>query len=353
MSKIGRNDPCPCGSGKKYKNCCLVRDKTPPGENEEEPLQSLFEEIRESLKGREFSSLEEAQGFLNELMERKNLEGKPEFWGFSPEEMHRLLHFPFDRTADLVAFNHDLPPEVFQSVPMVADILVFLNELFRVDPLKATAKGNLPLKFCQLLLEKLPPSERSYDFPIRSERDSMRLHSLRHILRMCGWIKKEHNSFCLTQKGKKIFARGFQGEDFFHLLKVYTTRFNWAFQDRYPPFWIIQGGFLFSLYLLTQKALEYIEDTQLANYFIEAFPLILGEAEVITYLKPEETVARCYSLRFLEKFCKMFGFVEIKKEEKDLYRYRLFIKASAFLKNYIQWKAPARFPFSPISKAVH
>jgi preprotein translocase subunit SecA len=21
--KIGRNDPCPCGSGKKYKNCCM------------------------------------------------------------------------------------------------------------------------------------------------------------------------------------------------------------------------------------------------------------------------------------------------------------------------------------------
>jgi len=24
MSKIGRNDPCPCGSGKKYKKCCLA-----------------------------------------------------------------------------------------------------------------------------------------------------------------------------------------------------------------------------------------------------------------------------------------------------------------------------------------
>ena len=22
-AKIGRNDPCPCGSGKKYKKCCL------------------------------------------------------------------------------------------------------------------------------------------------------------------------------------------------------------------------------------------------------------------------------------------------------------------------------------------
>lgn len=25
--KIGRNDPCPCGSGKKYKKCCLNRDE--------------------------------------------------------------------------------------------------------------------------------------------------------------------------------------------------------------------------------------------------------------------------------------------------------------------------------------
>ncbi len=23
-AKIGRNDPCPCGSGKKYKKCCGV-----------------------------------------------------------------------------------------------------------------------------------------------------------------------------------------------------------------------------------------------------------------------------------------------------------------------------------------
>ncbi len=23
--KVGRNDPCPCGSGKKYKKCCLEK----------------------------------------------------------------------------------------------------------------------------------------------------------------------------------------------------------------------------------------------------------------------------------------------------------------------------------------
>jgi hypothetical protein len=27
MAKIGRNEPCPCGSGKKYKQCCLAKDE--------------------------------------------------------------------------------------------------------------------------------------------------------------------------------------------------------------------------------------------------------------------------------------------------------------------------------------
>ena len=27
MAKIGRNEQCPCGSGKKYKNCCLKKER--------------------------------------------------------------------------------------------------------------------------------------------------------------------------------------------------------------------------------------------------------------------------------------------------------------------------------------
>jgi tetratricopeptide (TPR) repeat protein len=27
MAKTGRNDPCPCGSGNKYKRCCLPKDE--------------------------------------------------------------------------------------------------------------------------------------------------------------------------------------------------------------------------------------------------------------------------------------------------------------------------------------
>lgn len=26
IEKVGRNDPCPCGSGKKYKACCFAKE---------------------------------------------------------------------------------------------------------------------------------------------------------------------------------------------------------------------------------------------------------------------------------------------------------------------------------------
>lgn len=34
MSKFGRNDPCPCGSGKKYKKCCLSKTYTEVGKED-------------------------------------------------------------------------------------------------------------------------------------------------------------------------------------------------------------------------------------------------------------------------------------------------------------------------------
>src|SRR5207245_11066129 len=32
MAKVGPNDPCPCGSGQKYKRCCLPRDEAAAAE---------------------------------------------------------------------------------------------------------------------------------------------------------------------------------------------------------------------------------------------------------------------------------------------------------------------------------
>jgi hypothetical protein len=40
--KPGRNDPCHCGSGKKYKKCCLEDDKRPPLNAERDMLGNLI-----------------------------------------------------------------------------------------------------------------------------------------------------------------------------------------------------------------------------------------------------------------------------------------------------------------------
>jgi hypothetical protein len=40
--KIGRNAPCPCGSGKKYKRCCLAADEA--GERELAQQEALFDD---------------------------------------------------------------------------------------------------------------------------------------------------------------------------------------------------------------------------------------------------------------------------------------------------------------------
>lgn len=43
--KIGRNDPCPCGSGKKYKKCCLNKSVTPPEALHYRRLSEAYEKV--------------------------------------------------------------------------------------------------------------------------------------------------------------------------------------------------------------------------------------------------------------------------------------------------------------------
>ncbi|MEW6594870.1 MAG: SEC-C metal-binding domain-containing protein [Thermodesulfobacteriota bacterium] len=57
MARIGRNDPCPCGSGKKFKKCCIDKQQAmtapsaPPSLNQEVALlQQAAAEKRDTLK---------------------------------------------------------------------------------------------------------------------------------------------------------------------------------------------------------------------------------------------------------------------------------------------------------------
>ena len=63
--KTGRNDPCPCGSGKKYKKCCANKSAS-------SILQDMKEDIHNLIGGRSFGSIEEVQDVLDQYQQQKN-----------------------------------------------------------------------------------------------------------------------------------------------------------------------------------------------------------------------------------------------------------------------------------------
>lgn len=78
VEKVGRNDPCPCGSGKKYKQCCWLKDTAPQpkkkftakvissGAKKDEPMQAAMQA--------EVNLMERTFG---KAIEKAHEEGKP------------------------------------------------------------------------------------------------------------------------------------------------------------------------------------------------------------------------------------------------------------------------------------
>ncbi|MFI5334790.1 MAG: SEC-C metal-binding domain-containing protein, partial [Chlamydiales bacterium] len=70
MDKVGRNDPCPCGSGKKYKKCC--EEKTKHKKFDAQILPTEGEKAKEAVKAAKLSS-----GFFQKTVFAKPSEPKP------------------------------------------------------------------------------------------------------------------------------------------------------------------------------------------------------------------------------------------------------------------------------------
>lgn len=116
MKKIGRNEPCPCGSGKKYKKCCLK--KTAPKQTfvytdldqlsnqvptliqqgkldeAEEVCQSLMDQFPEQIDGiHRYAEVYEAKGNMQKASEyyRKTAEFAQNAGGFGEESIQFFL----------------------------------------------------------------------------------------------------------------------------------------------------------------------------------------------------------------------------------------------------------------------
>jgi hypothetical protein len=321
--KVGRNDPCPCGSGLKYKKCCLgQRRDAPSGQTPAD----MFAEIRQALQGRDFESLEEANAFLKTHMQQRNQQSVADFAGLSAQQMHQLLYDPFD-SPGLVRFSDILSAE---PVAPILTLFRLLAEAVGEQGLKPTAKGNLPRHFCReaalAYFGEEACRERTRYGNINKEEDFFDLHVTRLVAEAAGLMRKYKGRFILSRNCRNLLSHNGYAAIHPLLLRAYTQKFNWAYRDRYPEFPFLQQAFLFTLFLLHRHGDQWRDAAFYEDHFLQAFPMLLDEMAPASAYDPEQELRTCYTLRTLECFAQFLGLAELEsipREKSLLHDYRV------------------------------
>lgn len=319
--RVGRNDPCPCGSGKKYKKCCLGRDQASPPVAAGSPVagEIALNEIRQAMEGKEFASQEELQAFVRNINQQRNTRAIDDFEGLSSEQMHRLINFPFESPA-VVEF-----PSMLGSPPSapIATLFELLVDAIGENGLKPTATGNLPLKVVREAALAYWGEEKYREYTsyasIRSEDDFYELHVTRLVADLSGLVRKYKGKFILSSKCRKLLKDGGMPAVYPVLMRAFVEKFNWSYMDRYPETGLVQSFFAYTLYLLVRYGNEWRENTFYEDAFLRAFPLLVDAVEPTTYETRESIVRGMYSLRCFKRFAEFLGLIEIERDSDDQY----------------------------------
>ena len=299
--KTRRNDPCPCGSGKKYKHCCL------------NPASAVNDELKQLLAGQEFNSIEEVQAMVNQFMQQRNQKPQDDYQGLSSEQVHRMLNFPLD-SPWFFSF-----PEVLSTEPdaPILTLIQWIADATDEKGLKATVKGNLPQKLCRYAAldywKELPDDDIHHRMSVNKEEDFIDLHVTRIIMELAGFLRKTKGRFFLTRKYHQLVDQVGNVALYPKIFDTFCREFNWGYWDRYPEIPFIQQSFLFTLYLLRQHGDDWNPPEFYTDAFLKAFPMVVDEVEPLPYMTAEDEIRHCYSLRALEKFLQFMGLAKIEK----------------------------------------
>jgi len=158
MTNVGRNDPCPCGSGKKYKRCCLPLHEAAGRERQRDEPVTLQELHDESAELEELSNrvntlirkgeLERAEELSHQLLRRfpdqlDGIEGLARVYEARGEPLRAAEHY---RKAALFAergegYDPDLIAELWERASAL-DPPSSPNESHAPPPSKETTEGN-------------------------------------------------------------------------------------------------------------------------------------------------------------------------------------------------------------------
>lgn len=332
---IGRNDPCPCGSGKKFKHCCMGKENNAASGHGAGVMSEL---LRKALEGRQFNSLDEAQTFLDQYTQQQNRLQLDEFHSLSPEQMHQMLNFPF-ASPGLVRF-----PEVLDANPVAPILTLFelLTDAIGEQGLKPTAKGNLPRNFCRKAALAYWGEQRYQEKTryggINREEDFADLHVTRLVAELAGLIRKYKGWFILSRDCRRLLAGDGMTAVYLRLFRAYVEEFNWAYRDGYPELRFIQSAFLFTLHLLTRYGDTWRPQVFYEDAFLGAFPRLLDEVPPSQVISPDETVRRSYTWRSLVNFAGFLGLATVEPASDELLCHEYRVKSLPLLSQIVQFQ---------------
>lgn len=310
MQTIGRNDPCLCGSGRKFKHCCGRIGNAASAEPSE--LDAEWKTaLRQEIGDRDYENMEELQAAADQFFGRRNQATRNDFHGLSPDQMHRFLHFPFE-SPRIVEFSErlDSPPDA----PFM-HLFGMLAEAVDLEKFKPTAKGNLPRRICQEIAEEYWneetfPYQRLF-WKVNKEMDFFELHVVRVVAEMAGFLRKYKGRFILGRECRALLKAGGLGAAYPKILRKYAREFNWAYRDGYQEIPFLQQSFLFTLFLLSRYGGQWRPSRFYEDQFLQAFPMVLDQIEERLYSTPEETLRSCYTGRVLQNFAAFLGLAEV------------------------------------------
>lgn len=320
--KVGRNDPCPCGSGKKYKKCCIDQAQAPSVKTATGGMiaaEMELSDLQQAMQEREFSSIEEMDAFIQDYDQKQNRTPLDDFEGLSPEQMYKLQNLTFE-SPEIVEF-----PTVLDNPPSAPVVTLFeiLVEAIGEDGLKPTSTGNLPRKLVQDAAMACWGEERyrkhTQYASIRSETDFYELYFTRLIAELAGLIRKYKGKFILSRECRKLLKQGGMRVVYPILLRVHAQEFNWAYWDNFPETSYIQELFGYTLYLLDRYGDQWRENTFYEDAFMRAFPLAMKHVEAPLAELIEMTNRGMYTQRCLRRFCEFTGLVESDRKPDELF----------------------------------
>jgi hypothetical protein len=301
---LGRNAPCPCGSGKKYKRCCM--DSVSKLHTE------MLDDVDQVVAMSSNLTLDELNVVIQKRTGERNNRPNPDFCGLSPTQMSNWLYAPFNELAWVTICT----PEVLSTSPVMRYLTLILDEAMQNDgSFKATSRGNLPVKVVKQASDFLPEFAVSQferhisisEFAGSNEDKFNALHYTRILAESAGIIYRRSNRYHVKKAAQKQYQSQGISVFFKPMLEAATKKYNWGYLDSWEHDIDLRTFWLFMLWRLqTHASVE-----RLIDEVATAFPDLLLACLPDDDYTPIQQLSTLIKLRFIERFLQYWGFITI------------------------------------------